>query len=113
MHNGSGSTGSYASAMIDMVCVHRDYRGNRICPFLYQEAQRRLKRFGIKTIICTSGDDLPHPIGTLRYWHRPNPAQLEKLVACRFFVMRTQSVAEEMELYQVPKSDVKLREMTP
>merc|ERR1719408_425892 len=100
--------------MIDMVCVHGDYRGNRICPFLYQEAQWRLKQLlGIKTIICTSGDDLPHPIGAVRYWHRPNPERFEKLVECRFWGMPRQSFEEEMQRYRVPMSDVALRPMTP
>jgi hypothetical protein len=112
MHKGLES---YRSAMIDFVCVHGDYRGQRLCPFLYQEAQLRLNRLlGIDTIICTSGDNLPHPIGTLPYWHRANPARLQKLVECGFWSMPTwRTFAQETELYQVPSCEVKLRAMTP
>jgi glycylpeptide N-tetradecanoyltransferase len=44
------------SAIIDFVCVHKRYRGRRLCPLLYQIVQERLAVKGIHTALKTTGE---------------------------------------------------------
>ena len=70
---------------VDFVCVRRDYRGQRLCPFMYGIAQDRCRRAGYDKLICTSGDLVPHPMCEARYFHRLNPSSLQFLVDINFW----------------------------
>ncbi|KAL3320993.1 Glycylpeptide N-tetradecanoyltransferase 2 [Cichlidogyrus casuarinus] len=72
-----------------------------MAPVLIKEITRRVNRRGIFQAIYTSGTNLPRPVSTCRYWHRPlNPV---KLVECRFSSLRqNMTIPRMVKLYKLP-----------
>lgn len=85
--------------MVDFVCVHRAYRGQRICPYLYEEARMRARAHeGLQKLVATSGDMVPEPFASGRYFHRVNPdvASLRKLIGCGFMPLPRRETIEQL-----------------
>ena len=97
-------------AWIDFVCVHNKCRGQRVCPFMYNEAEKRLsEHLGIRKIICTSGDLLPHPASSSRYYHRIIASSVPRLLECRFTDLAPRmTLARTMKYYKFPEPTVTL-----
>ena len=75
---------THKSGAIDFVCVRKDQRGQRLCPFMYHAARQRCLAAGIPTSVKTSGDVLPTPVAQPLYFHRIMPRALKKLISVRF-----------------------------
>jgi len=72
------------SALIDMVCVHKEWRGIGLCPYLYQLSNERRAAAAIPTAVKTSGDVLFTSVVEARYHHRKMPGSIPKLLGCGF-----------------------------
>jgi glycylpeptide N-tetradecanoyltransferase len=59
------------AVVINFLCVHRKYRDKRLAPLLIKEITRRAVLRGIEQAIYTAVAELPHPVCTAAYWHRP------------------------------------------
>ncbi|KAI9500146.1 glycylpeptide N-tetradecanoyltransferase [Coemansia spiralis] len=64
-------------AEINLLCVHKTLRNQRMAPLLIQEVTRRVHLVGIFQALYTAGRLLPKPVATCRYYHRSlNPKKL-------------------------------------
>ena len=69
-------------SFIDFVCVHKERRGQRLCPLLYDVLLRRLAARGISRVVKTTGSPISLPIASARYFHLPLMGP--RLLACAF-----------------------------
>ncbi|KAJ1788683.1 glycylpeptide N-tetradecanoyltransferase [Coemansia sp. RSA 2399] len=69
-------------AEINLLCLHKKLRSQRLAPLLIKEVTRRVHLVGIFQAIYTSGRLLPKPVATCRYFHRS--LQPRKLVDIGF-----------------------------
>ncbi|KAJ2402183.1 glycylpeptide N-tetradecanoyltransferase [Coemansia sp. RSA 2559] len=69
-------------AEINLLCLHKKLRSQRLAPLLIKEVTRRVHLVGIFQAIYTSGRLLPKPVSTCRYFHRS--LQPRKLVDIGF-----------------------------
>ncbi|EIJ94809.1 uncharacterized protein NEPG_00333 [Nematocida parisii ERTm1] len=58
------------TAIVNFLCVHREYRKRRLAPLLIKEITKEVNRKGIFTALFTSGEKLPYIFTRSRYYHR-------------------------------------------
>ncbi|KAH9385532.1 glycylpeptide N-tetradecanoyltransferase [Nematocida major] len=58
------------TAVVNFLCVHKDYRKRRLAPVLIKEITKRVNLKGIYTALFTSGDKLPYIFTRSRYYHK-------------------------------------------
>jgi hypothetical protein len=68
-NSNSESSRSKEAALVDFVCVHKNRRGERLCPLLYDILDVRLQRKDIHALIKTSGTLLDYPAAEIFYFH--------------------------------------------
>lgn len=91
------------SSFIDFVCVHKERRGQRLCPLLYDLLTRRLAARGIARVVKTTGSPLALPIASARYFHMQLAG--ERLLASGFSASRESAV--------LPPPEPGLRDLAP
>ena len=91
------------SSFIDFVCVHKERRGQRLCPLLYDILLRRLAARGIARVTKTTGSPLALPIASSRYFHMPLAG--ERLKLCGFASTGTSA--------KLPPPEPELRDFAP
>jgi len=97
------------SALIDMVCVHKDWRGNRLCPYLYQLSNERRAAAAIPTAVKTSGDVLFTSVVEAQYHHRKMPGSIPKLLGCGFTcIPRDMTLKRLIKLNQIDRAAERL-----
>lgn len=82
------------TAVVNFLCIHKEYRKRRLAPALIKEITKRVNEKGIYTALFTSGDKLPYIFTRSRYYHRIlkeeglvesgfcNPDDVEKISEC-------------------------------
>jgi len=86
---------------INFLCVHRNWRENRLAPVLIKEITRRANVNGIFQAVYTAGISLPTPIASCQYWHRSlNP---KKLIEVGFSQLKPRmTLGRTIKLYALP-----------
>ena len=96
---------------VNFLCIEKAYRSRRWAPLLIQEATRRSNLVGIEQGLYTAGIQLPHPLTTAQYYHRP--LNNSKLVEAGFSCLPLGASKEQMDKhYLLPSSDSGLSPMT-
>jgi glycylpeptide N-tetradecanoyltransferase len=98
---------------INFLCVHRNWRTNRLAPVLIKEITRRSNVNGIFQAVYTAGISLPTPVASCQYWHRSlNP---KKLIEVGFSQLKPRMTHQRtIKLYALPPetSTPGLRQLT-
>lgn len=86
------------AVLVDFVCVHRERRGQRLCPLLYQVLTWRLsqKNMSHLSMVKTSGDELNYAVSRLRYRHLP--LNTPKCIECTFAFPGTRETTAYREI---------------
>lgn len=86
---------------INFLCVHRNWRTNRLAPVLIKEITRRANVNGIFQAVYTAGISLPTPVASCQYWHRSlNP---KKLIEVGFSQLKPKmTMSRTIKLYSLP-----------
>ncbi|KAI5190206.1 glycylpeptide N-tetradecanoyltransferase [Nematocida minor] len=58
------------TAVVNFLCIHKEYRKRRLAPVLIKEVTRRVNEEGIYTALFTSGEKLPYIFTRSRYYHK-------------------------------------------
>lgn len=58
------------TAVVNFLCVHKEYRKRRLSPVLIKEITKRVNKEGIYTALFTSGEKLPYIFTRSRYYHK-------------------------------------------
>lgn len=99
-----------SSVEVNFLCLHKSLRARRMAPLLIKEVTRRVNLKGIFQALYTAGLQLPEPVSSARYFHRP--LNYEKLLETGFTALPHGSSLKMMKKkYAVEKPTLKLREM--
>jgi glycylpeptide N-tetradecanoyltransferase len=92
---------SKPAAAINFLAIHTRLRNRRLAAVLIQEVTRRIDAHGCFLAMYTSGTQLPRPVCSSRYYHRP--LDYRKLVKIGFCTLRErQTMARMCKLLQLP-----------
>ncbi|KAI5181367.1 glycylpeptide N-tetradecanoyltransferase [Nematocida sp. AWRm80] len=58
------------SAVVNFLCIHKEYRKKRLAPLLIQEITRRVNEKGTFKALFTAGESLPNVFAKVSYYHR-------------------------------------------
>ncbi len=82
---------------INFLCIHSDYREQRMTPILLKEITRRAKNKGYDKAIYTGGKLLNKPIAHVQMWHRP--LHLQPLISTDFISVSANTNIPDVEKY--------------
>ena len=103
----------YKSVAINFLCVHSDFRGEKLSKLLIQEITERVKKCGITQAVYTSCNK-QNAIAECRYWHYPlNPSKLLDIKFIHSDINTT--LWKYLKMYKLPKKPtiIGLREIEP
>lgn len=105
-------TAQLASVEVNFLCLHKCLRSRRMAPLLIKEVTRRVNLKGIFQALYTAGLQLPEPVSSARYFHRP--LNYEKLLETGFTALSPGcSLASMRKRYALERPSMKLRAMRP
>ncbi|KNH07523.1 N-myristoyl transferase [Perkinsela sp. CCAP 1560/4] len=110
--------GPNSVAVINFLCIHKNYRKQRLAQVLIQEITRRVNRKGVFQALYTSGNLLPTPFARAQYFHRT--LNVDKLVRVGFMefprsFQKFRNPQSMLQRYHALKTDglPRYREMRP
>lgn len=86
---------------INFLCIHKDFRKQRLAPILIEEITRRVNLAGIWQAVYTAGIVISKPVGKCQYYHRL--INIKKLVNVGFsYIPKRQSLSGLIKANKLP-----------
>jgi glycylpeptide N-tetradecanoyltransferase len=93
---------------INLLCINKTLRNNRLAPILIQEVTRRTNLRNIFQAVYTAGLDLPNKLVSIQYFHRfVNIKKLHELN----YIGNKLSLSSKERLYKIDDNKLNLRQI--